>query len=108
MSKWFYDTSTGAALEHPAVVLLWGWPLASWLLALGERGGHEDLRSSGRLSIIYPISMGELSCIVLKPALPEPFFSFDPLEVAPARAFYSSRSGSYSEPPRPDRWPQGR
>jgi hypothetical protein len=24
--------------EQPAVVLLWGRPLASWLLALGERG----------------------------------------------------------------------
>jgi hypothetical protein len=25
--------------EQPAVVLLWGRPLSSWLLALGERGG---------------------------------------------------------------------
>jgi hypothetical protein len=24
------------------VVLLWGRHLASWLLALGERGGHDD------------------------------------------------------------------
>jgi hypothetical protein len=38
--------------EQPAVVLLWGMPLASWLLALGERGGHGDLRGSGRLSVI--------------------------------------------------------
>jgi hypothetical protein len=34
------------------MVLLWGRPLASWLLALGERGGHDDLRGSGRLSVI--------------------------------------------------------
>jgi hypothetical protein len=52
LSKWFYDTSTGAALEQPAVVLLWGRHLASWLLALGERSGHEDLGGSDRLSII--------------------------------------------------------
>jgi hypothetical protein len=34
------------------VVLLWGRHLASWLLALGERGEHEDLRGSGRWSVI--------------------------------------------------------
>jgi hypothetical protein len=35
--------------EQPAVVLLWGRPLASWLLALGERGGLGDLHRSSRL-----------------------------------------------------------
>jgi hypothetical protein len=34
------------------VVLLWGRPLASWLLALGERGGHDDLCGLDCLSII--------------------------------------------------------
>jgi hypothetical protein len=67
MSKWFYDTSTGAAQEQPAVVLLWGRCLASWLLALGERGGDNDLRGSDHLSIILYVH-GKLSCIVLKPA----------------------------------------
>jgi hypothetical protein len=38
--------------EQSGVVLLWGMPLASWLLALGERGGHDDLCDSGRLSVI--------------------------------------------------------
>jgi hypothetical protein len=38
--------------EQSAVVLLWGRFLASWLLALGERCGHGDLRGSGRLSVI--------------------------------------------------------
>jgi hypothetical protein len=42
---------------------------------------------------------------MLKPTLPESFLFFDPLEVAPARAFYSSRSSIYNEPLRPDRWP---
>jgi hypothetical protein len=41
--------------------------------------------------------MEELSCIVLKPALHESFFLFDPLEVASTRAFYSLRLGSYNE-----------
>jgi hypothetical protein len=34
------------------MVLLWGRPLASWLLALGEHDGHEDLHGSGRWSVI--------------------------------------------------------
>jgi hypothetical protein len=38
---------------------------------------------------------------LLKPALSEPFLFFDPLEMAPARTFYSSRSGSYNEPQGP-------
>jgi hypothetical protein len=45
------DTSTGAAQEQPAVVLLRGRHLTSWLLALGERGGHSDLHGSGRLNV---------------------------------------------------------
>jgi hypothetical protein len=34
------------------MVLLRRRPLAFWLLALGERGGHDDLRSLGHLSVI--------------------------------------------------------
>jgi hypothetical protein len=49
--------------EQPAVVLLWGSSLASWLLALGERGGHGDLRGLGRLSVIpYIHGRTELYC----------------------------------------------
>jgi hypothetical protein len=33
--------------------LLRGMPLTYWLLALVERGGHGDLRDSGRLSVIH-------------------------------------------------------
>jgi hypothetical protein len=63
MSKWFCNTFTGAAQEQLAVVLLWGRPLASWLLALGERGGHGDLRGSCRLSVIpYVHGRIELYC----------------------------------------------
>jgi hypothetical protein len=49
--------------ELPIVVLLWGRHLASWLIALGECGGHGDLRSLGRLSVIpYVRVRTELYC----------------------------------------------
>jgi hypothetical protein len=49
--------------EQPTVVLLWGRPLASWLLALGEHGGHGDLRGLDRLSVIpYIYRRTELYC----------------------------------------------
>jgi hypothetical protein len=48
---------------QPIVVLLWGRPLASWLLALVERGGHDDLRGLGRLSVIpYVHRRTEMYC----------------------------------------------
>jgi hypothetical protein len=63
MLKWFCDTFTGAAQEQPAVVLLRGMPLATWLLALGERGGYGDLRGLGHLSVIpYVYGRTELYC----------------------------------------------
>jgi hypothetical protein len=48
----FTTLSSEPLQEQSVVVLLWGRYLASWLLALGERGGHDDLRDSGRLSVI--------------------------------------------------------
>jgi hypothetical protein len=45
------------------VVLLCGRCLASWLLALGERGGHGDLHGLDRLSVIpYVHERTELYC----------------------------------------------
>jgi hypothetical protein len=45
------------------MVLLWEMSLASSLLALGEHGGHNDLRGSGRLSVIpYVYGRTELYC----------------------------------------------
>jgi hypothetical protein len=54
MSKWFYDTSTGTApREQPAVVLLfWSGLRSHKVLVMREYGGHEDLRGSGRRSVI--------------------------------------------------------
>jgi hypothetical protein len=49
--------------EQPVVVLLWVRPLASWLLALGERGIHDDLYGLGHMSIIpYVHGRTELDC----------------------------------------------
>jgi hypothetical protein len=45
------------------MVLLWGRPLDSWLLALGEHGGHDDLHGLGFLSVIpYVHGRTELYC----------------------------------------------
>jgi hypothetical protein len=82
------------------VVLLLGRDLVSWSLGIDERGGHEDLRGSGRQSVIpYVHGRTGLYCSSL-PCLyeSEPFlFPTDHCEVAPAQAFYSSRSDSYNE-----------
>jgi hypothetical protein len=49
--------------EQAVVVLLWRRHLASWLLALGEHGGHDNLCGSGRLSVIpYVHGRTELYC----------------------------------------------
>jgi hypothetical protein len=49
--------------EQSAVFFLWGRSLTSWLLALSERGGHDDLGGSGRLSVIpYVYGRTELYC----------------------------------------------
>jgi hypothetical protein len=51
-------------LQEPSVVvLLWGRSLASWLLALGERSGHDNLPGSVHLSVIpYVYGRTELYC----------------------------------------------
>jgi hypothetical protein len=89
--------------EQPAVVLLLEGDLVSWSLAVDERGGHEDLCDSGHQSIIpYIHRRTELYFSSLYE--PETFLfplsvhlSVHPSEVAPARAFYSSRSDIYNE-----------
>jgi hypothetical protein len=52
MSKWFYDTFTGVAIGAVRCGSFVRETLVSWLLAMREYGGHEDLRGSGRRSII--------------------------------------------------------
>jgi hypothetical protein len=62
---------------------------------MDEHGGHEDLCGSGLRSVIpYVHGKTELNCSSL-PCLKLPFRP--PREVAPARAFYNSRLGSYIE-----------
>jgi hypothetical protein len=57
------------------VVLLWGRLLPSCSLAMVERGGHEDLRGSGRRSVIpYINGRTELYCLSLS-CLSLSFFS---------------------------------
>jgi hypothetical protein len=52
MSKWFCDTSAGAAQEQSPVVLLLEGVLVSWSLVMDERGRHKDLCGSGRRSMV--------------------------------------------------------
>jgi hypothetical protein len=52
LSKWFCDTSTGAATGAAHCGSFVGGDLVSWSLAMDERGRHEDLRGSGRQSVI--------------------------------------------------------
>jgi hypothetical protein len=64
----------------------------SWSLAMDECDGHEDLRGSGRRSVI-PYVHGRTELYWSSPScLSLPFF--DHLKVTYIRAFYSSRSGS--------------
>jgi hypothetical protein len=56
------------------MILLLKRDLVSWSLAMDERGGHEDLRASGRQSVI-PYVHGRTEVVLLKHALPEPAFS---------------------------------
>jgi hypothetical protein len=74
MSKWFYDTSTGAATRAARCGSFIGGVVVSWSLAMDERGGHEDLRGSSRRSVIpYVHERTELYCSSL-PCLSLPFF----------------------------------
>jgi hypothetical protein len=60
--------------EQPVVVLLLEGDLVSWSLAMDERGGHEDLRGSGRRCVIpYVYERTELYCLSLS-CLSLPFF----------------------------------
>jgi hypothetical protein len=81
MSKWFYDISTGAArlLEQTVVVLLLERALVSWLLAMDEYGGHEDLCGSGRRRVI-PYIYRRTVVVLPKPALPESAYLSAPLK----------------------------
>jgi hypothetical protein len=55
------------------VALLLEGALFSWSLDMDERSGYEDLRGSGRRSVI-PYIHGRTEVVLLKPALFEPAF----------------------------------
>jgi hypothetical protein len=58
--------------EQPAVVLLLDGALVSWSLAMDERDEHEDLRGSGRRSVI-PYSHGRTELYCAQACMPAPF-----------------------------------
>jgi hypothetical protein len=68
----FATLPTVSLQEQSAVVLLLEGDLVSWSLAMDERDGHEDLRGSGRRSVIpYIHRRTELYCA--QACMPEPF-----------------------------------
>jgi sugar phosphate permease len=63
MSKWFCDTSTGAATGATRCGSFVGGGLVSWSLAIDEHSGLKDLRGLGHQSIIpYVHGRTELYC----------------------------------------------
>jgi hypothetical protein len=65
--------------EQPTVVLLWGMPLASWLLVMDEHSGLKNLRGSYRWSVIPHVhGRTELYCSSLYE--PEPFLFSTPVK----------------------------
>jgi hypothetical protein len=54
------------------------------------------------------MSIGELSCIVLKPALPRHFIFLTLWKWCIPEPFITQGRVVYNEPPRPDMWPWGR
>jgi hypothetical protein len=74
------------------VVLLLEGALVSWLLAMDERGGHENLRGSGR-RIVIPYDHGRTGVVLLKPDLPGPAYLSaildQPLFLTPVKSVYS-------------------
>jgi hypothetical protein len=86
------------------VILLWGRPLASWLLAIDEHSGLKGLRGLGHQSIIpYVHGKTVLYCSSLYE--PEPFLFLTPRK-CPPEPFIAQGRLVYNEPPRPDRWPR--
>jgi hypothetical protein len=73
LSKWFYDTFTGAAIGAARCGSFVAGGLVSWSLAMDERSGHKDLCGSDSWSIIpYVHRRTELYCSSL-PCLSQPF-----------------------------------
>jgi hypothetical protein len=104
MSKWFCDTSTGVATGAARCGYFVRRALVSWMLAMDECGGHEDLRGLGRRSVIpYIHGRTELYCLSLyepEPFLPTPVKRCLPGPVISQGQVVTMRPGS-------DRWPRG-
>jgi hypothetical protein len=89
------------------VVFLCGRHLASWLLAIDEHSGLEDLRGSDHRSVIpYVHRRTELYCSSLYE--PEPLLFLTPQKWRPPEPFIAQGRVVYNEPPRSDTWPRGR
>jgi hypothetical protein len=74
---------------------------------MDEHSGLEDLRDSGRRSVI-PYVHGRTELYYLSLHEFEPFLFSTPRKWRPPEPFIAHGQVVYNEPPRADRWPQGR
>jgi hypothetical protein len=99
VSKWFYNTSTGAATGAACCGSLIGKGFSLLVVS------YWWTRWTQRFTWFRPLEHNTLRprenwVVLLKPVLPVwawAFFLTDPYEVAPAWAFYSSMLGSYND-----------
>jgi hypothetical protein len=96
LSKWFCDTSTGTATGAARCGSFVGKAFNLLVVSSRRTWWHDDLRGSGRLSVI-PYIHGRTEVYCAQACLAWAFYFFNPLEVASTRAFYSSRSDSFNE-----------
>jgi hypothetical protein len=83
--------------ELPAVVLLWGRHLASWLVAIDEHSGLKGFHGSGRRSII-PYVHGRTVLYCSSMYEPEPFLFLTPRKWCPPEPFIAQGRVVYNEP----------
>jgi hypothetical protein len=104
MSKWFYNTSTGAATGAARC----GSFVGGAQIAQGV--GYQEIRWTRGFTWFGPPERNTLrprvNGVVLL-CLSVRLKSRGPLSLASARTFYSSRPDNYSETPWSDRWPRG-
>jgi hypothetical protein len=82
------------------VVLLWGRPLASWLLAMDEHSGLKDLRGSGHRSVI-PYVHGRTELYYSSLYEHEHFLFSTPQKWHPPEPFIAQGRVVYNEPQGP-------
>jgi hypothetical protein len=117
VSKWFYDTSTGAAtgaarcgsfVGGAQIARGVGYPGIRWTRRFTWFGPPERNTLRPRVNGVVLLCLGaRLRSSLFSLCQPMCVCGVRPLWLSSARTFYSPRPGSYREAPWPDRWPRG-